>query len=152
MTKALALLLLFSISLVSCAQRINISKDARFKNLVGCTISSRVPLKLYEIDYQIDGYRDRYSLGGEVGGQPLVGIVPAAHPVFFEKAIRRIGVGGSSEYLEGVIKFEKRAYPFAYHLGLSGGKTSDYMKGLHYDFVFPYAPTGATTEQPRLSN
>jgi len=63
MTKTIAFILVISSILASCSAKMDISKDSRFKNLVGHSVTTRVPLKLYEIDYQLDGYKDRYSLG-----------------------------------------------------------------------------------------
>ena len=140
MKRLIALLFLLPLALASCEINRNISRDARFKNLVGRPIVTRVPLKLYEIDYQLNGLKDRYALGGEVGGQPLVGIVPTGYSVFFEKAMRRDIPDASFERLDGVVEFRGKSYLISYFLGLSGKSSSDFWKGLRYDFVIPDSP------------
>jgi len=121
--------------MASCAIKNDISRDGRFKTLVGHPIKTKAPLKLYQINYQLNGYSDRYELGGEVLGQPLVGIVPVGHSVLFERAIRRSSPDVSVERLEGVILFQGKSYPISYDLGLSDQDSSNFWKGLHYDFI-----------------
>ena len=123
--------------LAACATTKDISGDSRFVYLIGHPVKTRVPLKLYQINYQLNSYSDRYELGGEVGGLPLVGIVPAGHSVLFDKAIRRNGSDASFERLEGRIKLHGASYPISYDLGLSGRDPTDVWKCLHYDFQFP---------------
>ena len=130
-------LLLLSFIFASCVTKLNISNENGLKKMIGHSVNTRIPLKLYELNYQISGYKNRYELGGNVLGQPLVGVVPAGHSVFFEKAICRNGPAASTEHLEGNLEFRGKNYPIAYFLGLRNQDSSRIWKGLNYDFVIP---------------
>ena len=108
-----------------------------FKTVVGHPIKTKVPLKLYQLDFQLNGLKDRYEFGGEVGGQQLVGVVPAGHTVIFEKAVQHKSSDVTFERLDGKIEFQGKSYPISYFLGTSNCKISDCWKGLRYDFVLP---------------
>jgi len=141
--------LLLSFLLVGCSTKIDISSNARFKNLIGHSLNTRVPLKLYEIDYQLSGSKNRYELGGNVLGRPLVGILPKGNSVLFERAVCRNGWSASTEHLEGAIKFRGETYPITYFLGLRGQDSYSFWKGLDYDFVIPERQIGESQEKAK---
>ena len=132
-----AILLMFTLFLGSCVTKIDISKEALFKNVVGRPIRTKTPLNLYEIDFQLNGYKDRYQLGGQISAQPLVGIIPTGSSVFFDRAIRRTDMGVSSLYLEGCIPFQTKTYPIACFLGMSNADSKNILIGLHSDYELP---------------
>jgi len=104
---------------------------------VGHALVTRVPLRLYEIDYQLNSYRDRYDIGDQVLGQPLVGIVPAGHPVLFQRIISFNGIDEKKLSLEGIIDFRGKTYPIAYSMSAGEDDVGDVWKSLHYNFVIP---------------
>ena len=83
MRKTYMFALLVTLFLASCGN-MDISNETKFKNLVGHSIVLRRPQNLYEIDYQLNGYRDRYELGG-YGTEPLVGVVLQVILFFLKK-------------------------------------------------------------------
>jgi hypothetical protein len=150
MKKYLWLNLIAFLFLMSCSMTMDISKDSRFKDIVGHAITTKMRLRLYEINPSLDSYRDRYKLGGNILGEPLVGMIPTGQSVYFERAIRRSGVEVSSEYLEGKVEYRKRTYSIAYGLGLSDGNCKDFWTGLHNDFNFSTSPLEAEATPAKI--
>ena len=113
--------LLSVVALSACSMNTNITSDSRFINIIGIPIRTKTPLRLYAIDYQRSGNRDRCDFTEtEYVGDELIGVVPAGHPVRFDKVFRRNEAGGSWERMEGEITFCGKIYPIAYDLGPIG--------------------------------
>jgi hypothetical protein len=128
----------------------DVSKDPRFQNIVKRSITTKRPLRLYDINPSLDSYRDRYQLGGNIMGEPLVGIVPTGRSVYFERVIRRNGVNVSSEYLEGTVEYKNKMYPIAVFLGLSEGNCKDFWTSLHYNYNIPTSPLESTASPAKV--
>ncbi len=139
MKKNIAFLLFLPLLLFSCALKTDVTKTSRYRAAVGHTLVTKVPLKLYDIDYQLNGYRDRYDIGDQVLGQPLIGIVPAGHPLLFQRIIWFSSLDTSKQSLEGIIDFRGKTYPIAYDLSDSENDESNMWKSLHHDFVIPFS-------------
>lgn len=81
---------------------------------------TRVPMRLYEPDYQRTGWDDLYYLTTtDFGDEGLLGVVGTGTEVTFERAILEKGGGGSWEMLEGQIGYEGVLYPIGYNLGMT---------------------------------
>ena len=96
----------------------DISKDARFAQVLGREIRTKVEMRLYAPDNRRpEDMRHVYDLTNVMSG-PVnrVAVVPAGHAVRFDRAVRKNGLGGSSEYLFGEIIIRGRTYPMNYYL------------------------------------
>lgn len=90
----------------------DISKDPRFTQVLGREIRTKVEMRLYAPDNRRpDDMREIYDLTNAMSGpENRVAVVPAGH------AVRKDGLGGSSEYLFGEITIHGRTYPMKYYL------------------------------------
>ena len=96
----------------------DISKDARFAQVLGREIRTKVEMRLYAPDNRRpDDMREIYDLSNVMSGpENRVAVVPAGHAVRFDRAVRKDGLGGSSEYLFGEITIHGRTYPMKFYL------------------------------------
>lgn len=99
----------------------DISKDARFAQVLGREIRTRVEMRLYAPDNRRpDDMREIYDLTNVMSGpENRVAVVPAGHVVRFDRAVRKNFFDGSSEYLFGEITIHGRTYPMNYYLSTS---------------------------------
>jgi hypothetical protein len=96
----------------------DISKDARFAQVLGREIRTKVEMRLYAPDNRRpDDMREIYDLSNVMSGpENRVAVVPAGHVVRFDRAVRKDGLGSSSEYLFGEITIHGRTYPMNFYL------------------------------------
>lgn len=99
----------------------DISKDARFAQVLGREIRTKVEMRLYAPDNRRpDDMREIYDLSNVMSGpENRVAVVPAGHVVRFDRAVRKNFFDGSSEYLFGEITIHGRTYPMNYYLSTS---------------------------------
>lgn len=96
----------------------DISKEARFTQVLGREIRTKVEMRLYAPDNRRpDDMREIYDLSNVMSGpENRVAVVPAGHVVRFHRVLRKDGLGGSSEYLFGEITIHGRTYPMKFYL------------------------------------
>jgi len=111
--KKLSFLLLFVSFLLCACSHVDISHQSDFRNIVGHYITTKTPQNLYQIDYQLNGYKDRYDLGDDQKGNTLVGVVPPGSSVFIERAVADMGINSVNQYFEGTLEFDGKRYPVA---------------------------------------
>ncbi len=99
----------------------DISKEARFAQVLGREIRTKVEMRLYAPDNSShDDMRAIYDLSNVMSGpENRVAVVPAGHVVRFDRAVRKHFFDGSSEYLFGEITIHGRTYPMYYYLSTS---------------------------------
>jgi hypothetical protein len=138
----------FALVLTSCMINSDISNDPRMVPIVGKHVNTKVPLRLYGINFQDTRNRDFYNLTSvDAGSEDLVGFVPVGSRVFFERALIRSGGGVSRESLVGQLKYKGKTYPFTYNLGIT-----DYpnlWRRVYDDFDVSEAEAGTEAEVER---
>ena len=139
MGKLHPLLLLMPLFLAACTH--DVSRHSPFAALLGHPVTTRVPLQLAEPNIEL-ARENKCYLAGSISGYPLVGTIPAGHPVLFQKDKCYNGLDSSEEYLTGTVEFRGKTYPFAYFitawdLETNAEAESDVWKPLRYDFVLP---------------
>lgn len=99
----------------------NVSKDPRFKGVLGHEIHTRKKLRLYAPNArQPDRQRQYYDLTDSIGGSEiLIAVVPAGHPVKFTQVLRQNLMGDGKEDLYGEITLKGTTYPIKSSLGLT---------------------------------
>lgn len=123
--------------LSSCTMMTNITKGSKYGAIVGRPLVIKNPMKLYEIDFQLNGYKDRHDIGSDVGGQPLVGLVQPGETLIFDRIVRFSTVDAQHLSAEGTIRFNGKSYPIAFHLIDGDSAEKDNWKTLEYYFVNP---------------
>lgn len=117
---ALSLVMLLS---VACENIRPIANDSRFADVIASGVRTKRELRLYPPGIGVSDSGGRYSLSeGYFATTPqswdYVAVVPAHHPVNFEKVRRVYDFSGGSEYLLGNIELKGEDYPVSYWLGL----------------------------------
>jgi len=130
----ISFLLLISLFLIPCFGQPKVSREVTVKDIIGYPVRLKRPLRLYEINYQLSGYKNRYLFGANIHDQPLVAIIPAGHIVCFDKIVERSGLNAAGEGLEGSIKFNGKIYPIYFSLGL-GDSPENIRKSINFNFL-----------------
>ncbi|MDB6005191.1 MAG: hypothetical protein JWR15_2178 [Prosthecobacter sp.] len=99
----------------------NITKDARFAQVMGREIPAKKALYLSKPDNgRPDDMRPLYDVSDtSPGPRGLAAVVPAGTRVRFHRGVRKNGMGDSAEYLIGGLTLKGRTYPIDYYLGCS---------------------------------
>lgn len=126
----------------SCGLKVEKTHEPRFNDVLGHTIHTKRPLRLYKIDMQLTGDRDHHYI--TAGYYPSsktdsgeIGVLPKGHPVTFHK-LRQVGVsGGTSERLLGNTTFHGTNYPVLYYLGFKGDDSAAGWSRIYRSFVVP---------------
>ena len=96
----------------------DITKDKRFEYVVGREIAAKKKLYLSKPrNGRPDDMRPLYSISDmHPGPLGLAAVVPAGTRVRFHKAVRKNGIGDSSEFLIGELTLKGFTYPIDYYL------------------------------------
>jgi hypothetical protein len=88
----------------------DISKDARFAQVLGREIRTKVEMRLYAPDNRRpDDMREVYDLTNVMSGpENRVAVVPAGHALRFDRAVRKNDLGGYEEHLFGELTIHGR--------------------------------------------
>ena len=99
----------------------DISKEARFAQVLGGEIRTKKEMRLYAPDNRCpDDMRRVYNLTDvRDGAEGLTAVVPKGHRVRFDRAVEKNGLGGASEHLYGEITLHGQTYPMYYYLSSS---------------------------------
>lgn len=135
--KTAVLFLLLPLLLSSCTVHENNSYKSRYKKILHRPLVLRAPMKLYPINQQINGYDDRYLLGGGMENVPVIGIVPAGHTVQFQAAIRTRGFNTWEENIEGTLDFRGKTYPIYFYVGNDDESDAEFLKYMNDYFIIP---------------
>ena len=120
MFKQLAQLLILCGAISGCSFQDDITSDVRFRDVVGQTIHTKVPFRLYAPDNRRPASRRQlYDLTEVSYLDNLVASLKPGHSVTFERAIRENAGSSHSEYLQGHTTVRGRSYPIIYYLGTS---------------------------------
>jgi hypothetical protein len=126
LTRALFISVVVSLGFSSCALVLgafdtDVTKDPRFRNVVGHEIRTKQTLYLYAPDNRRpEKIRHIYDLVETKGyNEVLTAVVPAGHPVRFDKVLRKNGIESTSEDMYGEITIKGNTYPISYFLGTS---------------------------------
>jgi hypothetical protein len=108
-------------ALVLCFIDTDLSKDPRFKNVVGHEIRTKQTLYLDAPDNRRpEKLRHVYDLDAtSMGKEVLAAVVPVGHPVKFTKVIRKHVIDHTADYMYGEITLKGRTYPISLFLGIS---------------------------------
>ena len=115
----------------------DISKDARFAQVLGREIRTKVEMRLHAPDNRRpEDMRHVYDLTNVMSG-PVnrVAVVPAGHTVRFDRAVRKKDLGGYAEHLFGEITIHGRTYPM--HFYLTCDVYPDAWRRMYAVFVLP---------------
>ncbi len=117
----LYLLSLATLMMVSCEIISPVSKDRRFASMIASGVRTKCELPLYPPGIGVSDSGTSYSIGGGLfssGGKwDYVAMVPAHHPVHFEKVRKTRDIMGGGEYLLGSLELNGKPYSISYWLG-----------------------------------
>ncbi len=121
MNKTASILLLLSLSLVSCAYRTDITRDDCFQGLADkklVTKNDGGKLRLYGNSYAEREEDILYDLTTvDKGEHNLIGFVPPGSPVTIQKIYAHHDIGITSKHVLGKIDYRGKTYPFSFYLG-----------------------------------
>lgn len=114
------LLLVLSVSLVSCTHNTDVTDDPRFKSITTKQVYAKKRLRLYDNNCQFSEGKGHYKLVAfDEGQENLTTYIPAGHSVKLSRIYRRHNMGGTWEELYGEVTLNGQAYPFYYFLGIT---------------------------------
>jgi len=120
MRSVILLLLVFSVVLVGCTYKTEVTQDPRFNGIIAKRAYAKKRLRLYENNYQFSEGKVHYKLAAfDEGQENLTTYIPSGHPVKLSRIYRRKNMGGEWEELYGEVTLNGRVYPFCYFLGIT---------------------------------
>ena len=130
------------LSLIVSAIDVDISREARFQDIVGHEVRTRRTLYLYRPDYSgtYPDLRSFYVFHGskdEATREGPILVVPAGHPVKFTKVLSKRNMGGGREEMFGEITLHGTTYPVVEELNLD-----DYPHGWRRVFMGSFVVKG----------
>ncbi len=127
------------LTLIICSITTNISREARFQDVVGHELRTRKTLYMYKPEYSstYPDLRTFYQFHGSkdegARGSPII-VVPAGHLVKFTKVLSKHGIDGGREDMFGEITLQGTTYPVVEQLYLN-----DYPNGWRPIFMQSFA-------------
>jgi hypothetical protein len=126
-------------ALIMSAITTDISREARFQDVIGHELRTRRTLYMYKPEYSstYPDLRTFYEFHGSkdegARGSPII-VVPAGHPVKFTKVLSKHGIDGGREDMFGEITLKGTTYPVVVDLNLN-----DYPNGWRPIFMQSFA-------------
>ena len=136
LTRALFLAAMACCSLSGCVTALilsaidfDISREARFQDVVGHEVRTRRTLYLYKPEFSstypdLRSYYEFHGYANEGAREGPILVVPAGHPVKFTKVLSKLNMGGGREEMFGEITLKGTTYPVVEQLNLN-----DYPRG-----------------------